>query len=205
MITNSDNPAFSHEMQSILDNHSKFEKRRRSTRSLPKFYNNVLTTTLRDRLTEALSEKEDDQVSVLEELALIREQASVSVGIFAESYEKWKSGEAEGTTELLKLRESAMIAGSLMYSQLEKVTRCAKTASDIRKNQKEFFSVSDLYDIVGQLTRVMFEVCGPEHIDIAENFEKRVESDVSFIQEKTRITPDQYVIEMDATIPYVED
>ena len=87
MITNSDNPALSQSMQHMLDSHADFEKRRRSTRNLPNFYSHVLTTTLKDRLTDMLSCKEDDQVAVLEELGLLRAHSSISVGVFAEAFE----------------------------------------------------------------------------------------------------------------------
>jgi len=195
MIADINNP----EVQGILENHQKFEKYRRSAQKLPKFYSSVLTKTLKDRLTDILSESTEDQVSVLEELGLMRESAGVSVEMFGKAHSMWVKDKDNA-----KLREATMFAGAVMHDSLEKVTKCAKTASDIKNNTKTNFSVGDLYDVVGQLVRLMHDVCGTENRRIAEVFEQRVEAEVSFIQQKTRITPDMTVMSMDDSIPLVE-
>ncbi len=200
MIANSENcrndSDDADDIQGILETCQKFEKRKRSNHNLPKFYSTQLTTTLRDRITESLAHSSDDQVSILEELALVRASAGISVDTFSEAYEKWQEDPTNN-----KLRDQAIICGSVMYDGLEKVIKTAKVASDIRKNAKTSFDIGDLYDVVGQITRLMFEVCGTEHKDIAEKLEYRVENELSFIQSKTRITPDMTVLAMDATVP----
>ncbi len=195
MIADINNP----EVQGILENHQKFEKYKRSAHKLPKFYSAVLTKTLKDRLTEVLSESTEDQVSVLEELGLMRESANVSVEMFAKAHSAWTGDKGN-----VKLKEAALFAGAVMHDSLDKVVKCAKSASDIKNNTKTNFSVGDLYDVVGQLVRLMYDVCGIENKRIAEIFEQRVESEVSFIQQKTRITPDMTVLSMDDSIPLVE-
>ena len=199
MITDANNP----EIQGILENHRKYEKRVRSTRGLPKFYSQSLTKTLRERLIESLTHTDEEQTSINEELALMRQVANVDVNNFAlaqEAYELDKGNpESDGHSALLE--KNVIIAGRVMHDSLAKVTRCAKTASDINKNAKETFTISDLHDIVGQLSRTLWEICGAEHLQIAELFEQRVEQDLTFIQAKTRVTPDMTVLSMDDTVP----
>ena len=187
------------EIQELLENHVRYERRTRSTANLPRFYADNLTKPLKSRLTESLSQSTDDQLSVLEELGLMRESAGVGVQCFDDAYNRW--AEDKGNR---KLREDAMVAGTMMHDGLDKVVKASKTASDIRNNAKTMFGVSDLYDIVDQMVGIMHEVCGSDNKRIAQNFEARVENELSFIQQKTRITPDMTVLTMDESIPMSE-
>lgn len=174
------------------------EIRNRRTDRLPKFYGSVLTKTLKSKMIECLSESNEDQVSIIEELILTRAAASLSVGVFDDAV-----GQYEEDKDSPEKRQRAIIAGSLMTESFDKVTRTAKMANDIKQSAKDRFSVFDLQEIIGQIVQIIFASCGSEHQNLAEVMESKIERELSFVQEQTRISPDEIVTQMDLTIPLV--
>lgn len=186
------------DLEHIAETAVGYEKRRKRTNNLPKFYGSVLSQTLRSRVEESLSNTSDEQLSLLEELALLRESALPYISHFSKAYESYQSNPDD-----MKAQEMAISAGTLMQSIFEKISKCAKTVSDIKNAGKDKISVFDLQDAINQTVRIIFEACGEDNIHIAQQIERRLESDLTFMQEKTDITPDQVVMAMDDTIPYV--
>ena len=188
------------DLQEIRKTAVDFDKRKRRTDKLPKFYGSVLTKTLKARMIECLAESNEDQVSIIEELILTRAAASLSVGVFDDAVDQY-----EEDKDSPEKRQRAIIAGSLMTESFEKVTRTAKMANDIKQSAKDRFSVFDLQDIIGQIVQIIFASCGSEHQSLAEIMESKIERELSFVQEQTRISPDEIVTAMDSTIPFVDE
>ncbi len=188
------------DLQEIRKTAVDYDRRSRRTDKLPKFYGDVLTKTLKSRMIDCLSESNEEQVSIIEELILTRAAASLSVGVFDDAVDQY---EVDKTSP--EKRQRAILAGALMTESFEKVTRTAKLANDIKQSAKDRFSVFDLQDIIGQIVQIIFASCGSEHQRLAEIMESKIESELSFVQEQTRISPDEIVTAMDSTIPLVSE
>lgn len=184
------------DIKAILENERRFEKRQRDNSKLSVFYAESLTKTLKDRITESLSKPNSELLSLKEELALLRESASVQVKLFSEAHDLYLNNPDNS-----EAKRNVLLCAAMMSDAFDKVSKCAKTESEIRKVNAEHFDVSDLHDVVNQLVRIMSEVCGEEHVRIAELFQERVGREVSFVQATTNLTPSEVVLLMDQTIP----
>lgn len=169
---------------------------------MTKFYHRTLQPKLKARLSEVLENMAPmEQLNVMEELALIRDNASNAVAVYAELVEK------DAPTEAI------MAAGQLMQHQCQEVIKAANTAASIEDTkQKLCGAFAHLVEATTvAVTRALYEVYGDD-FRIAE-VEKRLREHL-FVRidrrdnaigfEGTMLTPDQDVLEMDATVPREE-
>lgn len=162
------------------------------TQNMPRFYRRVLTKSLSEALEESLEPKPDEQVQLLEELALTRDYAGQIVRLYGLARD---ADEAKSTEQT---RMTVKAAGAELIVALQHVQSMATSASRILELDKGKYNVQDLNYVVHQLTRIMYSVCGEEHQDLAEEFNKQVKRDLRLhSNDGTTSTPDQIVADMD--------
>lgn len=148
-----------------------------------KFYARALTDTLKARVEEHLSQKPDDQISLFEELALMREAASQHVTIYNAVLQHGK-------------QESVLAAAELMALSLSRVADICKSAATVHNIQKDKFSIHDLNFIIEQIIRISYDVIKDEAI--ATQLAIRLRSELQLTSNVgTTITTDQMVQQMD--------
>ena len=127
--------------------------------------------------------KPDDQISLFEELALMREAASQHVQIYDAVLQQGK-------------QESILAAAELMALSLSRVADVCKSAATIHNVQKDKFSIHDLSFIIEQFIRISYDVIKDE--EIANKLALRLRSELQLTQAVgTSITTDQMVQQMD--------
>lgn len=164
-----------------------------------RFYGKVLGPHLEAFVNECLESPESEQLSLLEELAVMRGFAGEALQLHAM---------AIALPETNKLRQQHIAnASALALQALENVRIMAKTASDNFIASKDKFSVHSLLDVVAQLKRIAYAAF--EHDTEALNrFDSLIAAQLRLPKigaEGTDITPDADVIEMDSTIPLVNE
>lgn len=165
---------------------------------MPAFYRKKLTQSLSEAVQHQLNLESDEQFSVLEELALMRESTGDFVQLYGVAHQAY---EENPTDELLQAK---LAAGELMRTALDKVVAIADKAAKIHFTGKNVFTALDLKMVVNQMTAIMFEICGTSHMDLAREYEHALTTKLALPSsgdEGTTITPDQDVIDMDSTIP----
>lgn len=174
---------------------------------MPRIYV-VVHRTLMDRL-ERYREVEAQQISLREELSLYRAAAQDAIESFGKALEMREAYAASSVRDedlSRRLDDAVASAAQSMRDVLESVQGCAVNAARVEQLCKGNFSVNSVRSIVTQISRLMYEVCGEEHVALAEELERRIMRDVrvTVIEEGTSLTPDMDVREMDATIPLME-
>lgn len=163
---------------------------------LPVFYSGRLRGKLKQVIENTVSTPAEEQLSLLEELALMREFTARTLL----AYEK-ADDLPEGPKRTVAL-EAATIAA---ISGLESVRELCQAAARIDTLMSGHVSQHSLRVIVGQMVRIMYDICGEEYLHIAQEFEQRIDRDVKLPtrdSQGTTLTPDQDVLEMDsATAP----
>lgn len=161
---------------------------------MPRFYRQHLTQTLNEAVAAQLNTDPKEQVSLFEELALMREHTGQLVRLWSQAIEQ------EAKEELI------IACGTEMQLALQEVAKLALAANNVMRTGKDQYSVHDLKYVVMQLTRIMYDVCGDDHSDLAKKFEAMVDDKLVLPKspEATTLTPDQDVLSMDDTVPKVE-
>lgn len=159
------------------------------------FYTKHITKTLAEAINEHTGLDPDEQVSLYEELALVRHAAGQFVKLYGAAIET-------GNIDTIAL------AGQGMSEALVNVEKICSSAAKIQTKQRDRFSVHDLKFVVNRITRILYEVCGDEHKDIAVRFKEMIDQHLVLptgYQQGTDLKPDETVTDLDATIPFVED
>ena len=164
---------------------------------MPNFYRKQLTATLSTALADQLQLESSEQFSILEELALTRETAADFVQLYGLAHAAY---EADPSEEKLQAK---MAAGTMLRDVLAEVAVLADKAAKIHFTGKQVFTALDLKLIVAQMSKIMFDICGTTNVHLAKEFEYAVGDRLKLPSDNngTTITPDQDVIDMDATIP----
>lgn len=172
---------------------------------LPRLYARAMTKTLRERVDDQLAATHDQQIELYEELALMRESATESVRMYALVAERIDEIRERGEEVPAKLAQARDHSAALMAEHLEKVKEYALGIARVRSLTKEKLTSHALYGVVHQVARMMYEVCGEEHEDIARRLESRMRQEITLPgdaeSEGTNITPDVDVLEMDELVP----
>lgn len=160
---------------------------RTQLKSMPGFYRDVLSKTLDDVIQAAMEQNPSEQVSLLEELALMRLTAREAVALYSA---------AQASDQKTK-----DMAAGVMVDALKNVQSIAESAARINAASKEQLSATSLKVVVHQITRIAYEVIGDTQL--AEEFERRIRDKVRLPDETkgTLLTPDQDVQEMDDSVP----
>jgi hypothetical protein len=153
------------------------------TQFVGRFYKRSLTASLEAVLSEQLEMKPDEQLSLFEELALVREAANNHVKIYSLAVETGK-------------QEAIMAAGELMAISMQRVAEICRIAAATHNEQKDKFSVHDLNYIIEQIIRISFD-CFKDDPRV-NKFALMIRENLQLTKDQgTSITPDQEVLEMD--------
>jgi len=160
------------------------------------FYSKQLSGTLQDAVERQLEMDTTEQASLWQELALIRTGASQSVAMFNAAMN------CKNVDNELRLEAAAQMA-----QWLGTVKDFAEAAGKLEHLGKDKISVHHLRFIVAQMTRIMHRVCGEDFVELAEEFERLVRTEVKMPHQVTGtdLTPDEDVTKMDSTVPYAEE
>jgi hypothetical protein len=187
----------------ILDTRPRDQKRLR-------FYKDKLGATLENFVAECLDNPESEQLSLLEELHVLRafagdalEQHAKAQNIVMTVANK-QFATPEQREQAIKLSQAyVQSAQEVCRAALEQVRVMAKTAADNFGAAKDHFSVHHLHDVVQQIKR--FASVAFEHDTAAlDRFNALLLAQLKLPKlgaEGTNITPDVDVVEMDASIP----
>lgn len=165
---------------------------------LPMFYSKYLTATLNEALEAQLELDSHEQLNLQEELALMRLTCGQAIAMFGAANELPKDKENRD--------EVIMNASLIMRDALQSVAQMCKDAAAVESSRKDAITPMDLKQIVNQLVRLLYTVCGEDNEDIARRFELRVKDEIRLPNdvEGTTLNPTQDVMEMLNSIPKEE-
>lgn len=169
------------------------------TRLLPVFYKYNLCKTLEEAVQEATGVDPSEQLGLFEELALMRVAANEAVQLYGIAMMVQASDE----TPQAKVDQLRINAAELMKGALREVANMCEAAARVNGVSADKFSIHNLNYVVHQMVSIAYDVFGPEHEDLAQAFEERLQKHVKLAKQTggTQITPDADVILMDETIP----
>lgn len=163
------------------------------------FYTRRLGPKLQAALAQALQAPDTERMSILSELDLMREIAGDAVELYSVAREMPEN--LRNKTDLV------LSAGAVAASALREVVYVAEKAQAMENARQDKYDVHALNDIVLQLTTFVAE-CFGSNIDGMLAFDALITTKLRLPQigvAGTTITPDQDVLDMDATIPrYIE-
>jgi hypothetical protein len=154
--------------------------------NLPKFYSVHLSKTLQEAVEEALDSAPEDQLNLYEELAVMR----ASAADICKMYDACPND------------KTRMAAGGLLRDTMQEVARLCESAARVRASANDKLSIHNLSVVIAQVVRCAWEVFGDDE-ERAQQFEDLIREKVRMPEETrgTSITPDQDVMDMDASVP----
>jgi hypothetical protein len=161
-----------------------------------KFYSKRLGPKLTAALEEMVSQPLQDQLSLFEELAIVREVAGQALELYSVAQEKIPAT-APNRAEVLAS------AGMLLQSALENVRTMCKTAAEVNAAGKDKYSIHSLQDVAAQIVRMVTTCFGDRPEQLAE-FDAMLTQQLRLPKAQadgTTLTPDMDALDMDATIP----
>lgn len=161
---------------------------------LPEFYKGRLSKTLQEHIDSQLNADVDEQLNLLQELALMR-------SLCGDALEMHRLAEEKGKDDL-KLNAAVLIRDAL-----NEVRVMCDTAVKVETARKDSVSPLKLKQIVHQIVRIMYEVCGDEHEHLARDVEEKVRDQIRVPADitGTDLDPTQDVQRMIDSVPYSED
>ena len=154
---------------------------------LPTIYSKFLRDSLAELIETQLGASSEKQLAVHEELAVMRATAVDTCKLYD------ASSSAQASTRLA--------AGDMLRSTMAEIIKAVEAAVRIQTASKETLSVHNLSFVIDQMVRIAHEVFGSDHAK-AREFERLVRETLKVDSGAgTRITPDQDVLEMDASVP----
>lgn len=149
------------------------------------FYKKVLCPTLQQAINDNLSAPIADQLSLLEELALFRETATIPIDLYSKSIECIEKTQHDLLTKELtederkkkeislnKLYEIKSIAADSVVKTLERVGHFCEKAARVDALQRDKFSIHSINNVVVQISQIaqkVFQQNGLQHL--AEEFD----------------------------------
>lgn len=172
------------------------------------FYRRALGPTLLAAMEDQLSQSQPEQVSVTQELALMRAGSHEAVRLHAEAVEVVRIAEGTGDpAHIQAARDILATTAHEMMSQLERVTDVVIKQARIEASLlgKDGVTAHSLYSVVSQVTRIFYVVCGEEHEGLARMVEEKIKNEVRMpgagSAEGTDIRPGDAVTAMNLSIP----
>jgi len=174
-------------------------KHRKEVRDLPRLFKYTLGETLRDKVSQVMGEDPREALNLFEELALMRVSAGEAVKLYEGAL---KLDEKTDTVTKEKADELKQFASSLMVSALQQVQQMCEAAARVESQGKDKYSIHSLKAIIDQIILISYRVF-KKHPDLVLDFERAIREDIRMPNEATGtdITPDQDVMDMDATVP----
>lgn len=180
---------------------------------MPRIYK-FISRTLVDRVS-AYEEMNEEQISLKEEVNLYRASAEDAIEMYGMALDTREAIRAkleetpddEALREKLgKLNELVDRAASSMRDVLGEVRSAVLDAAKVETMIGGRFSMSTVKSIIAQCAQLMYQVCGDDHPEIAAEFERKLHERVKVAEvvSGTSLTPDMDVLDMDDTIPRLE-
>ena len=167
------------------------------THRLPRFYSRRLTRTLSEAVEAALAEAPDQQLQLLEELALFRTVAADSVGVYSAAVEALEQADDERAK---KLRPFVDQTAAIMRDNLLTVVSVCESAAKVHAIGKDKISVHNIRHVIDQVVRCAYDAFDGD--DRVREFETMIREHVLIDDQRgTSRTPDQDVAEMDGSVP----
>jgi hypothetical protein len=160
---------------------------------LPMWYSKHLSKTIAEAIEESLAVDPSEQLSLYEELAIMRHTATTAVTLYSKAHE---------VQDPKKRDEAIAAAGALLQEAMRSVASMCEAAGRVESNKKDKFSIHNLHYVVNRIVQISHKVFHDQP-DKAKEFERLIRSEVKLADDVsgTSITPDQDVIDMDMTIP----
>ena len=154
------------------------------------FYAKVLNKTLLETVQSQLNESPSKQLSLLEELALVRTHCTTVVAMYSACIEGGK-------------QDMVLQVGTLMVDLIKHIQSLSISAAHIEDRGQDQVSIHTIEFVMNQITRIAYDCFGGD-TEEAINFESRIRNEVKLPktkQEGTNLTPEDDVINMDSTVP----
>lgn len=163
---------------------------------LPRIYSRVLNKTLGDLFEEFLNQDPSEQITLFEELALMRATSLDAIRLWSKAHEHEVTEKNHD-----KIMELRLTAGNIMRDCLKDVQSMCESISNIDAKAKDKISAHQLLYVINQIIRMAHESFGNDprvHL-----FEKLIRERIKVHAGEggTNLTPDQDVLEMDDSIP----
>lgn len=173
----------------------------RGVSHLPLVYAKHLTRTLQQAVEDATLQSPAEQLQLFEELALVRE----SVGPMVKAYGDLTDAiEIEKDPEKLKvLRDKLPAIGQLLRDAMKEVISTCEAAARVNAASQDKISVHTLHHFVNQIVRAAHDALGDD-VEAVMRLDVAIRDRVKLPklgEAGTTLTPDQDVIDMDATVP----
>jgi hypothetical protein len=136
---------------------------------MPNFYSKHLNATLKEFVEAQIGESPREQLQLFEELALARTMALRLVKLY---------GVSVGT-------DAEANATALMKDALSFVVDVCNKAAKVDAAGKDKLSVHNLNHAVLQVTRILYEVLGGEHDQLAKEIELRINRELKIVADNT--------------------
>ena len=143
---------------------------RTGKRKLPSFYGKVLGPKLRDRVEELLSKPHNEQVQLYEELAISRATAAEALLLSSPLWDEEQAGRLTSETKALMIQT--------LGQAMDNVKNLVIAASRLEKEAEDKVSTKVLNLIVMQICVAVNEVCGTEHMSIAQAINDAIDEKV---------------------------
>lgn len=143
---------------------------RTGKRRLPIFYSKFLGPKLTKRVNELMNSPHDEQVSLYQELAVARSNACEALILARPLYD-------ETTADTLTPEIKSLMIQTLSQAMSE-VKDLVLAASKLEKESGDKVSLKIVNLIVMQIVLAVNDVCGSEHLDIAEAIARAIDERV---------------------------
>ncbi len=137
---------------------------------LPRFYSKFLGPKLKERVEELLNAPHDEQVSLYEELAIARSNACQALKLAQPLFDD------DLKVELAEETKSLMI--QTLGQAMGEVKELVLAASKLEKEASDKVSLKVVNLIVMQIVLAINDVCGTEHLGLAEAISKAIDERV---------------------------
>lgn len=159
----------------------------------PRFYSAFLKTTLKKAVARSMRASPAHQLSLNEELALVRHYAGQAVAMYGAAVETGR-------------QELVAAAGTVMCEVLERVRAMCESASRLALATDDRVSVHNLAFVVNQVVHVVYKVLGDEDEDKAQAIAVALQEELLVDDGSPRgttLTPEADAADMIDTVPYV--
>lgn len=187
-------------------------------RGMPNIYRRFLRPAMSAFVSEALNISPDEQLNLLEELAIMRHAAGTTVekyGMACEAVDdiKQKLVEAPETERTRiqnvvdKLEQVKQLHQAEMTGMLIKVGELAEKAAKVAERSKGNYTIAHLQFAVDQMLLIHREVCG-DNLDLADRFAQAIKDSLLLPtkdNEATKLHPDETARLFDESVPYVPE
>jgi hypothetical protein len=163
---------------------------------MPRFYSKHLTKSLSDALEDLTSVSPNEQLSLFEELALVRDAAGQAVAMYSICKEAYEQEPSPKRGEILAA------ATMEMRGALDHVVKVCEAAARIDSQAKDKVSIHTLHFFIQQITRIAYDAFDDD--PRARAFEELLRTRIKLPQagaDGTVLTPDMDVQTMDSTVP----